>query len=76
MFSLRALFVVTLSPCNFLLSHHPCLIDSRTYQGFPHVPIEKKFVYKKTVSAEDNLKCCILAGEEGKPGNEANLWCL
>ena len=27
--------------------------------------------YEKTVSAKDNLKCYILAGEGGRPGNEA-----
>ena len=36
----------------------------QTYQN-------QKFVYKKTVSAKDSLKCCVLAGEGGKPGNEA-----
>ena len=78
-FSSRALFVVTLSPCKFLLSHHPRLIYSRTCQdglGFlPSSYQNQKFVHKKTVSAKDNLKCCILAGEGGKPGNEASL-CL
>ena len=76
-FSPRALFVVTLSPRKFLLSHHPRLIDSRTCQdgpGFPPSSYQnQKFVYNKTVSAKDNLKCCIFAGEGGKPGNEATV---
>ena len=38
-------------------------------QASPLLP--QKFVYKKTVSVKDNLKCCVLAGEGGKPGNEA-----
>ena len=75
-FSSRALFVVTLSPRKFLLSHHPHLIDLRTCQdgpGFPSSSYQnQKFVYKETVSVKDNLKCCILAGEGGKPGNEAS----
>ena len=58
-----------------LLSHHPHLIDSCTCQDGPGFPLSsyqnQKFVYKKTISAKDNLKCCILAGEGGKPGNEA-----
>ena len=78
-FSSRALFVVTLSPRKFLLSHHPRLIDSHTCQdgpGFPPSSYQnQKFVYKKTVSAKDNLKCCIFAGEGGKPGNEAIYQC-
>ena len=69
--SSRALFVVTLSPRNFLLSHHPRLIDLRTCQdgpGFPPSSYQnQKFVYKKTVSAKD------IAGEGGKPGNEARF---
>ena len=41
-------------------------------QAFPLLPIKiKSLFYKKTVSAKDNLNCCILAGEGGKPGNEA-----
>ena len=66
--------MVTLSPRKFLLSHHPRLIDSRTCQdgpGFPPSSYQnQKFIYKKSVSAKDNLKCCIFAGEGGKPGNE------
>ena len=66
-----------IEPTQFLLSHHPRLIDSRTCQdgpGFPPSSYQnQKFVYKKTVSAKDNLKCYILAGEGGKPGNEAIL---
>ena len=42
-------------------------------QASPLRPIISKvlFTKKKNVSAKDNLKCCILAGEGGKPGNEA-----
>ena len=52
------------------------LIDLRTCQdgpGFPPSSYQnQKFVYKKTVSAKDNLKRCILT-EGGKPGNESSM---
>ena len=68
-YSSRALFVVTLSPSKFLLSHHPCSLDSRMCQDGPGFPPSsyrnQKFVYKKFVSAKDNLKCCTIAEEGG-----------
>ena len=35
-----------------------------------HLKSSYRFGYKKT-SAKNSLKCCIIAREEGKPGNEA-----